>query len=209
MKMKISTIEEFFSFGCGRCDKGGTPECKVHRWAKELETLRSIVLSCGLREELKWSQPCYSYNNTNVILVSAFKDHCVLSFFRGVLLSDSKNILVKPGENSNVSRVLRVSDVAEINALETTIKEYIHEAIELVKAGKKVEPVKTEQGLPDELQAKLDEDGALHEAFFRLTPGRQRSYLLHINAAKQEKTRQARVEKCISKILDGLGFNER
>jgi uncharacterized protein YdeI (YjbR/CyaY-like superfamily) len=208
MKMKITEVQEFFDIGCGRCDKGNTPECKVHAWSEELQLLRGIVLSCKLKEELKWSQPCYSYNGTNVVLVSAFKNHCVLSFFRGSLLSDPENILEKPGENSNVGRVVRFTNIESIREYEHILKQYIFEAVELVKQGKKVDKPKTTQDVPIELTALLDSDTALKEAFEALTPGRQRSYYLHVSSAKQSKTRTSRAEKCAPKIFEGIGFNE-
>lgn len=206
--MKITEVQQFFDIGCGRCDKGNTPECKVHAWADELKLLRKIVLSCNLKEELKWSQPCYSFNGTNVVLVSAFKDHCVVSFFRGSLLKDPENILEKPGENSNIGRVARFSSVESILKYEQAIKQYIFEGIELVKQGKKVDTTKITYDVPIELTALLDSDAALKEAFEALTPGRQRSYYLHISSAKQSKTRASRAEKCAPKIFEGIGFNE-
>jgi uncharacterized protein YdeI (YjbR/CyaY-like superfamily) len=208
MKSKITTIDEYFSIGCGRCDKGNTPDCKVHTWAAELAALRNIALNAGLVEELKWSQPTYTLNGGNVIMVSALKDGAFISFLRGSLLTDPENILQKPGANSNIARVIRFKNVSDIKELEPIITKYIEEAVKLVKDGKKVDVTPKELTLPVELTNRMEEDASLKEAFLALTPGRQRSHVLHISSAKQAATRVNRVEKCIPKIYDGLGFNE-
>ncbi|MFQ3261688.1 YdeI/OmpD-associated family protein [Reinekea sp.] len=208
MKKKIETVEEFFSIGCGRCDKGSTPECKVHQWANELQLLRAIAIESGLVEELKWSQPCYTYNGTNIVLVSAFQKHAFMTFFKGSLLTDPENILVKPGENSNAGRIARFTNVKDIKKYTTVLKQYIQEGIELVKAGKKVETSTANYVMPEELLRVLENDPEMFEAFEALTPGRQRSYFLHVSSAKQEKTRFTRAQKCKQKVIAGLGFNE-
>jgi uncharacterized protein YdeI (YjbR/CyaY-like superfamily) len=209
MKKKIQTVDEYFTIGCGRCEKGSTPACKVHTWATELDALRNIALSSGLVEELKWSQPCYTYNGTNIVIVSAFKDTSFMTFFKGSLLTDPENILVKPGENSNSGRVARFSNVNDIKRHESTLKKYIKEGVELVIAGRKVEKNTENYVMPEALLQVLEADPVVFDAFQALTPGRQRSYFLHVSSAKQEKTQYSRAEKCKAKILQGIGFNER
>lgn len=208
MKQKIHTVEEYFSIGCGRCDKGSTPECKVHQWADELQLLRAIALESGLVEELKWSQPCYTYNGTNIVLVSAFKHYAFMTFFKGSLLTDPEKILEKAGENSKAGSVARFTNVKDIKKNTKVLKQYIQEGIELVKAGKKVEKSTTDYVMPEELLQVLENDPEMFDAFEALTPGRQRSYFLHVSSAKQEKTRFTRAQKCKSKVMAGLGFNE-
>ncbi len=202
-------VDLYLAEGCGRCELGGTPQCTVHKWPGELKRLREIVLSCGLTENRKWGVPCYTVENRNVVIVSAFKEYCSLSFFKGVLLKDAKRILVKPGENSQSARLIRFTSVQEIVKLESALKEYVLEAIELEKSGAKVDfRAKSELVIPDELQKKFDELPALRSAFQALTAGRQRGYVLHFSAAKQSKTREARIEKCIPAILEGRGMHD-
>ena len=210
MNTMNTNVDLYFTQGCGRCSLGGTPECKVHSWPKELAKLRAIVLECGLREESKWGVPCYTFEGSNVVLVSAFKEYCALSFFKGVLLKDAEDILDAPGENSQAARVIRFTNVQEIIELEPVLKAYIYEAVEVEKAGLKVElNDNAELVFPEELQMKLDENPALKTAFLALTPGRQRGYILYINGAKQSKTRLDRIEKYIQQILDGKGMYDR
>lgn len=202
-------VDTYFTDGCGRCSLGGTPDCKVHRWDKELAILREIALSSGLNEELKWSVPCYTFGKKNIAIVGAFKEYATLSFFKGSLLLDEAKLLVSPGENSQSTRSFRFTDVSRILELEPYIKAYIHEAIELEKEGKKVPLKKTEEyTYPEELERKLEQDPALKKAFLSLTPGRQRGYLLYFSAAKQSSTREARIERSISRILEGKGIND-
>ncbi len=210
MIASISSVDEYLATGCGRCSHWNTPACKVHAWHDELTRLRSIVLACGLTEELKWKVPCYTSEGRNVVLISAFKEYCALSFFKGALLKDPKGILSLPGENSQAGRLVRFTSIREIAALEPTLKAYIQEAVAIEKAGLKV-PLKsiTERTIPEELQRKLDELPALKAAFNALTPGRQRGYLLHFSAPKQSQTREARVEKCIPQILEGKGMQDK
>ena len=202
-------VDHYFVEGCGRCPLGGTPECKIHFWPKELLYLRKIALSCGLAEELKWGMPVYTYQNNNLAMIAAFKDNCVISFFKGALLQDSHKILSLPGENTQSARVIRFTDVHKIEELESTIKAYIFEAIEAEKAGLKVEFKKpSEFSMADEFKSKLEEIPELKTAFEALSPGRQRGYLLHFSQPKQSKTRESRVENCVHKILIGKGLNE-
>ncbi len=203
-------VDEYLSEGCGRCSLVGTPECKVHTWQEELKALRRLLLQCGLTEERKWGSPCYTLNGKNVVMIAAFKDNCSLSFLKGVLLKDDHGILEKPGENSQSVRFARFTDVKQITNQWNILKHYVFEAIEVEKAGLKVKKKDiSEYDVPEELQAKLDNDPDFKEAFGALTPGRQRGYMLYISQAKQSKTRISRIEKCIPKIRAGKGYNER
>jgi uncharacterized protein YdeI (YjbR/CyaY-like superfamily) len=180
---------------------------KTKKWQEELQALRPIVLTCGLNEELKWGVPCYTFEKNKIVLIHVFKDYCAVLFFKGALLKDAKGILIQQTENVQSARQLRFTDVRAIVALKTTIKAYIKEAIAVEKAGLKVIKKETaEFAMPEEFQAKLDASPALKTAFEALTPGRQRGYLLHFAAAKQAKTREARVEKCMPHILNGKGL---
>lgn len=202
-------VDVYLAAGCGRCPLGNTPDCKVNDWQKELETLRTIVLDCGLTEELKWGHPCYTFQNANIVLIGAFKESCVLSFFKGALLKDADKILSKPGENTQAGRVIRFTDVQKILELESTIKAYINEAVKVEKSGLAVNFKKvTEYAVPEELQNKFDENPVLKTAFNKLTPGRQKGYLLYFSQPKQSKTRQSRIEKYTSQILIGKGLHE-
>lgn len=202
-----SQIDLYLQNGCGRCKLYKTPQCKVHTWHNELVKLREIVLSSGLTEDYKWKQPCYTYNNVNVAMVTAFKEHCVISFFKGVLLKDEKQILTQPGENSQSVKWIKFTDVTEIVKLEKTIKAYIKEAIDIEKSGAKIELKKVEDyTVPEELEQMFKADKKFKAAFEKLTPGRQRGYLLHFTQPKQSATRTSRIEKCLPKILEGKGF---
>jgi uncharacterized protein YdeI (YjbR/CyaY-like superfamily) len=181
---------------------------KVKRWQQESEKLRTILLDCPLTEELKWGEPCYTFQGKNIVLIGGFKDYCTLLFFKGALLNDTQGILVAPGK-TQAGRQIRFTSLREIVAMERILKTYIHEAIEVEKAGLKVELKKhSEYTLPEELRKKLDEMPALKAAFEALTPGRQRAYMFHISTPKQSKTRESRVEKCMQQILDGKGLND-
>lgn len=202
-------IDNYLSEGCGRCSLVGTPDCKVHTWQEELRYLRQLVLGCGLTEELKWSVPCYTHNGHTIIMVVAFKESATLSFFKGALLRDEHGILMKPGENSQSSRVVRFTSVEDIAKQEDVLRAYIFEAIEVDKAGLKIKKKATsEYEMPEEFRERLDADVDLKEAFEALTPGRQKGYLLYFAGAKQSKTRASRVEKYIPKIRKGLGFHD-
>ncbi len=182
---------------------------KNKKWQDELSKLRAILLESELIEDVKWRVPAYTFGGANVVLLGTLKDCCTLSFMKGALLKDAKGILEKPGENTQSARVIRFAGVQKINELESVLKAYIDEAIEAEKAGLKVEFKKIDEfTVPDELQKKLDEMPALKHAFKALTPGRQRAYMLYISGAKQSKTREARVEKYIQKILDGKGLDD-
>ena len=201
------TAETYFTDGCGRCAKGGTPACKVNTWAAELAALRALVLEAGLTEECKWGVPCYTFEKGNVVLIHSFKEYCALLFIKGALLKDAKGILIQQTENVQDGRQLRFTDVREITKLKSTIKAYLQEAIAVEKAGLKVSMKPTSEfAMPAEFQSALDQSAKLKTAFFALTPGRQRAYLLHFAAAKQSKTREARIEKCTPIILSGKGL---
>ncbi|TQR97400.1 YdeI/OmpD-associated family protein [Paenibacillus ottowii] len=183
---------------------------KVKKWQAEMEKLRAIMLDCQLTEELKWGKPCYMFQNSNIAIIQGFKEHCALMFFKGALLKDPNGILIKPGEDTQAGRQIRFTNVEEIVEMETILKAYINEAIEVEKSGLKVDFKKnTELIFPEEFQAKLDENPALKTAFAALTPGRQRAYIMHFSAPKQSKTRESRIEKCKQDILSGKGLNDR
>ena len=210
MSMTNPAIDNYLAVGCGRCPLGGTPECKVHNWDQELARLRAILLETELTEELKWKVPCYTYENANILIMSAFKEYCSLSFFKGVLLKDAEGLLVSPGKNSQATRLLKFTSLEEVEALTPIIEAYVREAIEIEKAGLQVEYKKTtEHEIPQEFQDTLDNDPALKMAFEALTPGRQRSYLLYFSSAKQSKTRTARIDKYIPMIMEGIGMHDR
>lgn len=202
-------IDKYLAVGCGRCPLGNTPECKVHNWTQELKLLREIVLECGLTEELKWSVPCYTFEGSNIAIVSAFKEFCSLSCFKGSLLKDADGILVKQGENSNAARIVKFTDVSQIVEKTSSLKIYIKEAIEIRKSGLKVEYKDvSEYEIPAELKRKLDENETFGNAFKSLTPGRQKGYILHFSQAKQAQTRESRIEKAMPRIFLGKGLNE-
>ena len=182
---------------------------KREKWQKELQKLRRIILACGLTEELKWYQPCYTLQDKNIVLIHGFKEYCALLFFKGALLKDPKRILIQQTENVQSARQIRFTNIREILKLKPTLKAYIGEAIEVEKAGKKLKLKKTADfKVPDEFQSKLDGVPALKRAFAALTPGRQRGYIYHFSQPKQSKTREARVERCMPQILNGKGLDD-
>jgi uncharacterized protein YdeI (YjbR/CyaY-like superfamily) len=181
---------------------------RAKTWRGEIQKLRSILLDCGLDEELKWGKPCFSFEGSNVAIIQPFKEHCSLMFFKGALLQDPHGLLRSQGENTQSA--LRLEFTSETQVTKTLLKSYVKQAISVEKAGLKVDfKAKRELELPEELTQILNEDRRLAKAFYSLTPGRQRSYVLYVKGAKQSQTRTARVEKCIPKILAGLGMNER
>ncbi len=183
---------------------------KAKKWREEMEKLRMIILDCGLTEDLKWGKPCYTFQKGNIVLIHGFKEYCALMFFKGSLLKDTSGMLVAQTENVQAARQIRFTNVQEIIEMETILKAYIDEAIEVEKAGLKVAFKKTAEFIiPEEFQKKLEENPTLKTAFDALTPGRQRAYILHFSAPKQSKTRESKVEKCMQQILDGKGLNDR
>jgi uncharacterized protein YdeI (YjbR/CyaY-like superfamily) len=182
---------------------------KAKKWQDELVKLRDIVIDCQLVEELKWKVPCYTINGKNIVLIHAFKEYCALLFMKGSLLNDSKNILFQQTDNVQSGRQIRFTNIQEIIDLETDLKAYIFEAIEVEKAGLKIEYKKTEDfEIPEEFKTVLNENQEIKAAFERLTPGRQKGYLLHFSGAKQSATRSSRIENSIDRILKGKGIND-
>jgi uncharacterized protein YdeI (YjbR/CyaY-like superfamily) len=183
---------------------------KAQKWQKELEKLRTIIIDCQLTEELKWGVPCYSFQESNIVLIHVFKEYCALLFIKGALLHDANGILIQQTKNVQAGRQIRFTNIREIVEMETILKAYINEAIEVEKAGLKVNFKKTTEFIiPEEFQNKLNEIPALKTAFDALTPGRQRAYILYFSEPKQSKTRESRVEKCIQQILNGKGLNDK
>jgi uncharacterized protein YdeI (YjbR/CyaY-like superfamily) len=182
---------------------------KTKKWQDEMTLLREMVMECKLTEDFKWMHPCYTLDNANIVLIHGFKDYCALLFFKGVLMKDEKGILIQQTENVQDRRQLRFKNVEEIEKLESVIKEYIQEAIAIEKAGLKVVMKTTaEFNMPEEFQTVLEEMPELNKAFYALTPGRQKAYLLYFSSAKQAKTRETRIEKHIDKILNGKGLDD-
>ncbi|MEY2601105.1 MAG: hypothetical protein QOJ36_424 [Verrucomicrobiota bacterium] len=182
---------------------------RAKKWQEEFEKLRMIILDCQLTEELKWGKPCYTFQESNIVIIQGFKEFCALLFCKGALLNDANGILEKPGENTQAARRVPFTNVREIVEMESVLKAYIHEAIEAEKAGLKVDFEKNPEPIPEEFQNKLAEIPALKAAFDALTPGRQRGYILYFSAPKQSKTRESRVEKRMQQILDGKGLNDQ
>lgn len=192
---KVNKIEAFFQ--------------PNSRWAEPLSLLRELVLFAGLVEDFKWGKPCYTINGENVIILFEFKDTCAIGFFKGALLKDESRILVAPGENSQAMRMAKFTRADEVRAQAETLRKYIAEALAIEEAGLEIEFKHSEAEMPEEFQAMLDENAALKLAFYSLTPGRQRAYLIYFADAKQSKTRVARIEKYIPRILDGKGMLDR
>ena len=181
---------------------------KAKKWQEEFKKLRMIILPSGLTEELKWGKPCYTFQDSNILIIQGFKEYCALMFCKGALLRDPKGILIQQTKHVQAARQIRFTNVREIVKMESILRAYIHEAIEAEKAGFKVHFKKNPEPIPEELQHKLDEIPALKTAFEALTPGRQRGYILYFAAAKQSKTREARVEKWMAQILNGRGLDD-
>jgi uncharacterized protein YdeI (YjbR/CyaY-like superfamily) len=187
---------------------GGTPGCKVHAWSTELHALRGILSKSGLIETVKWGVPCYTLNGKNVLLLSAFKNHCAISFFKGALLKDDAGLLSTPGPNSQASRLLKFTSPDAVEALREATLDFIQQAIAIENAGLQIEFQKSPEPWPEELQEWLEQDPVLKDAFEALTPGRQRGYILYFSAPKQSKTRISRIEKCVDKIMNGEGLHD-
>ena len=182
---------------------------KDTKWQKEYEKLRMIILDCGLTEELKWGCPCYTFENTNIVLIHGFKEYCALLFFKGALLNDPNGILIQQTKNVQSARQIRFTNGREIMKMEKILKAYVYEAIEVERAGLKVKLKKTsEYKIPEEFQQKLNKTAALKKAFDALTPGRQRAYIFYFSQPKLSKTRESRVEKSLKQILNGKGLND-
>ncbi len=183
---------------------------KAKTWQEEFETLRNVILDCGLTEELKWGCPCYTFEKRNIVLIHGFKEYCALLFFKGALLNDARGILIQQTENVQAARQIRFTNVRDIVKKKPILKAYIYEAIEVERAGLKVNLKKTtEFKMPEEFQRRLAKMPALKTAFKALTPGRQRAYLLYFSQPKQSKTRESRIEKSVPQILNGKGLNDQ
>lgn len=182
---------------------------KDTKWQKEYEKLRTIILDCGLIEELKWGCPCYTFENTNVVLIHGFKEYCALLFFKGALLNDPNGILIQQTKNVQSARQIRFTNAKEIVKMEKILKAYVYEAIEVERAGLKMKLKKTSDfKIPEEFQKQLDKKPALKKAFEALTPGRQRAYIFYFSQPKLSKTRESRVEKYMKQILSGKGLDD-
>lgn len=208
--MKPESVQNYLENGCGRCELGGTPRCKVNRWWRELQLLREIVLESELKEEVKWGVPCYTLAGKNIATLSALKGAVVLSFFRGAELSDPDELLELPGPNSRLARVIRFNQIGDIERRRKCLPVYLNASIALEKKGRR--KAAASDALPDypvELIAAFDADKSLKIAFEALTPGRQRGYLIYFGSAKQATTVVARINKLTAKIREGKGWNER
>ena len=199
-------IDQFLLEGCMRCPKGATQACKVHLWTDILEFLRQLLLETELQEERKWGMPTYTLNGKNVVILGVFNQSCVLSFLKGGLLEDPYQLMERPGPNSQEGRFIRFTELSQAQAIEDKIKEYILQAIEVERLGKKSISKPTIPVLPEELHQKFMEHPGLEAAFFALTPGRQRGYVIHFSEAKQSATRLNRIEKYLPKIFAGKGM---
>ena len=204
-----TSADQYFIDGCGRCEFYATPQCKVHSWTPELQLLREILGGTDLTEDCKWGVPCYTYEGKNILMLSAFRDYCSLSFFKGALLADQKRLLVKPGPNSQASRQFRFTELSQVEKVKAEIASYILEAVNLEKEGKTISFKKNPEPIPEELSDKFEEDPMFKNAFESLTPGRQRGYILYFSQPKQSKTRISRIEKCSTKILKGEGLHDK
>ena len=201
-------VDLFIADGCGRCDYYATDKCKVRSWQMELQHLRQIMLETGLVEDVKWGVPVYTHQDKNIVIVSALKDCVTFGFFKGVLLSDPKKILEQQGPSVQSARIIRFTAVDQIINLSDTIKEYVKEAVVIEESGVKVEFKKDLEPIPDELNDMFEDLPALRDAFYALTPGKQRGYIIHFSQPKQSASRISRIEKCIDKIMNGEGFHD-
>ncbi|MEX0970834.1 MAG: YdeI/OmpD-associated family protein [Paracoccaceae bacterium] len=205
----ITVAEDFFTKGCGRCARFATPDCSTRRWIDGLKDLRRICLDTGLSEGVKWGHPCYMYEGRNIAMIGAFRGDFLLTMFNASLLKDPEGVLQKRGPNARVPTEFNFTDTAAVVAQEAVIRAYLNEAIGYAKAGIKPLKVEREIDMPDELTNALDDDPELAEAFYALTPGRQRSYMFNLNSAKTSATRINRIAKFREKIIAGKGALER
>jgi len=206
----ILDIEDYFSKGCGRCNRFAMPDCSTRLWTVGLQELRRICLEVGLTETLKWGHPCYRHREKNIVIFGALRKDFRISFFHASLLKDEHGLLEKSGPNTPRPDMIRFLENAQVTAMEVVIKSYLEEAMRYAEAG--IQPVKTEVGpivLPEELMEAMKCDAELADAFYRLTPGRQRSYVINLNSAKNSGTRVSRINKFLDKILAGKGATER
>ncbi|PRD48561.1 YdeI/OmpD-associated family protein [Sphingobacterium haloxyli] len=209
MKIELNPqVDKYLIDGCMRCKYGATPQCKVHAWRDELEALRQIVLETGLKEELKWGAPIYTHQSKNIVSVGALKASANIGFFKGALLSDEQKILSQQG-NLQSDRIVKFTSTEEIEKIKETLKSYILEAVEIEKSGKKVEFRKKPEPIPEELLQAFEKDPVFEKAFYTLTAGRQRGYIIHFSQPKQAQTRIGRIEKYKQQILDGVGLHDK
>lgn len=207
--MNNTSVDSYLSDGCGRCDKYQTPDCKVHQWTDALVAMREILRDTELDEEMKWGSPCYTLGGKNVVMITSFKDFCALSFFKGVALDDPDGALEAPGPNSRYMRLLKFTAADEVFDQREQARWFVDQAIEFERSGEEVEVDDSLEPMPIELEQELAADEALEQAWASLTPGRQRSHILHVSRAKKSETRERRAGKCAPKILAGKGYNER
>ena len=202
-----SKVDKYLIDGCMRCKYGGTPQCKVLNWVEVLELLRQIVLETGLTEEIKWGVPVYTHNGKNVVTINALKGSANIGFFKGVLLTDPHKILQQQG-NLQSDRIIKFTNSKDIEKVKDALKEYILEAIVIEESGKKVAFKKNPEPIPDELLQAFENDPPFRKAFYALTPGRQRGYIIHFSQPKQMQTRMGRIEKYKEQIINGIGLND-
>ena len=205
----ITDIEEFFTKGCGRCERFATPDCSTRQWIGGLIDLRRICLEAGLVEVVKWAHPCYMHEGRNIVIIGALRKDFRLSFFNAALMKDPNSVLEKQGPNTRYPDMIRFTENGQVSEMEAIIKSYIKEAKGYAEAGIKPPKEQSALELPDELIEAMDADPELAEAFHQLTPGRQKSYVIHLNSAKKPETRISRIAKFRGKILAGKGATER
>jgi uncharacterized protein YdeI (YjbR/CyaY-like superfamily) len=209
MKLVINPkVDKYLIDGCMRCKYGGTPQCKVNTWRAELETLRQLVLETGLTEEIKWGVPVYTHNEKMIVAVAALKESATIGFFKGALLADAHKILQQQG-NLQSDRIVKFTNVNEIERTKDVLKSYVLEAIAIEDSGQKVTFKKNPESIPEELTQAFDIDPAFKKAFYALTPGRQRGYIIHFLQPKQAQTRIGRIEKYKEQIFSGIGLNDK
>lgn len=207
--MNNTSVDSYLAEGCGRCDRFQTPECKVHRWTGPLVELREILHETALDEQMKWGQPTYTLDGSNVVMLISTADYCGLSFLQGAALDDGDGLLQKPGPNSRYARLLKFTTLDEVQQARAQIRQFIDAAIEFERSDQVFEPDDDPEPMPAELAERLSSEDDLRVAFEKLTPGRQRSHILYISGAKQATTRERRVQRCVPKIAAGKGYNER
>lgn len=209
MKLELNPqVDKYLIDGCMRCKYGGTPQCKVNNWREELELLRQIVLETGLKEEIKWGAPVYTHKGKNIVSVGALKESANIGFFKGVLLTDKHKILQQQG-NLQSDRIIKFTNANDIEKVKDVLKSYVLEAIAIEESGMKVEFKKNPEPIPDELIDAFEQDLSFKKAFYKLTPGRQRGYVIHFSQPKQSQTRISRIEKYKEQIFNGIGLNDK
>jgi uncharacterized protein YdeI (YjbR/CyaY-like superfamily) len=206
--MNTGTVDSYLQDGCGRCDHYQTPQCKVLRWTPGLVALREVALASGLVETMKWGSPCYTLDGKNVAMLLSLRESYGFSFFKGAAMADPEGVLESAGPNSQHGRILKFRDAGEASARRAQAAAFLDQAIALERAGIQTAPT-TRPDVPAELEARLAANSALRAAFDALTPGRQRSHILHVSGAKATETRARRAEACAERVLAGRGFNER